>query len=93
MTQKRYVMRHGDCDTSDRYFDKEHFARTNPEVSTTSGSEVMAHIVVFVFSVTILKGYVDKKLKYTVLQGHIISDETARHKPEQPKIDMPCIYC
>ena len=25
MTQKRYVMRHGDCDTSDRYFDKEHF--------------------------------------------------------------------
>ena len=25
MTQKRYVMRHGDCNTSDRYFDKEHF--------------------------------------------------------------------
>ena len=25
MTQKRYVMRHGDCDTSDRYLDKEHF--------------------------------------------------------------------
>ena len=25
MTQKRYVMRHGDYDTSDRYFDKEHF--------------------------------------------------------------------
>ena len=25
VTQKRYVMRHGDCDTSDRYFDKEHF--------------------------------------------------------------------
>ena len=22
---KRYVMRHGDFDTSDRYFDKEHF--------------------------------------------------------------------
>ena len=22
---KRYVMRHGDSDTSDRYFDKEHF--------------------------------------------------------------------
>ena len=22
---KRYIMRHGDCDTSDRYFDKEHF--------------------------------------------------------------------
>ena len=22
---KRYVMRHGDCDTSDRYFDTEHF--------------------------------------------------------------------
>ena len=39
-------MRHGDCDTSDRYFDKEHF-------ETTSGSEVMAQIVVFVFSVTL----------------------------------------
>ena len=25
VTQKPYVMRHGDCDTSDRYFDKEHF--------------------------------------------------------------------
>ena len=25
VTQKRYVMRHGDFDTSDRYFDKEHF--------------------------------------------------------------------
>ena len=25
LTQKRYVMRHVDCDTSDRYFDKEHF--------------------------------------------------------------------
>ena len=25
VTQKRYVMRHGDHDTSDRYFDKEHF--------------------------------------------------------------------
>ena len=25
VTQKRYVMRHGDCATSDRYFDKEHF--------------------------------------------------------------------
>ena len=25
MWQKRYIMRHGDCDTSDRYFDKEHF--------------------------------------------------------------------
>ena len=25
VTQKRYVMRHGDCDSSDRYFDKEHF--------------------------------------------------------------------
>ena len=52
VTQKRYVMRHGDCDTSDRYFDKEHFWN-QPEVSTTSGSEVMAHIVVFVFSVTL----------------------------------------
>ena len=35
-------------DTSDRYFDMEHF-----EVSTTSGSKVMAEIVVFVFSVTL----------------------------------------
>ena len=25
VTQKRYVMRHGDYDTSDRYFDTEHF--------------------------------------------------------------------
>ena len=25
VTQKLYVMRHGDYDTSDRYFDKEHF--------------------------------------------------------------------
>ena len=25
VTQKRYVMRHGDSDTFDRYFDKEHF--------------------------------------------------------------------
>ena len=25
VTQKRYVMRHGDYGTSDRYFDKEHF--------------------------------------------------------------------
>ena len=48
MTQKRYVMRHGDCDTSDRYFDKEHF-----ETNQKSGSEVVAQIVVFVFSVTL----------------------------------------
>ena len=41
-------MRHGDYDTSDRYFDKEHF-----EISTTSGSKVMAQIVVFVYSVTL----------------------------------------
>ena len=34
-------------DTSDRYFDKEHF-ETNQ-----SGSKVMAQIVVFVFSVTV----------------------------------------
>ena len=39
MTQKRYVVRHGDSDTSDRYFDKD--------------SKVMAQIVVFVFSVTL----------------------------------------
>ena len=44
-------MRHGDCDTSDRYVDKEHF-ETNQK-STTSGSKVMAQIVVFVFSVTL----------------------------------------
>ena len=44
-------MRHGDCDISDRYFDKEHF-ETNQK-STTSGSEVMAQIVVFVFSLTL----------------------------------------
>ena len=25
VTQKRYVMRHGNSDTTDRYFDKEHF--------------------------------------------------------------------
>ena len=44
-------MRHGDYDTSDRYFDKEHF-ETNQK-STTSGSKVMAQIVVFVFSLTL----------------------------------------
>ena len=48
MTQKRYVVRHGDSDTSDRYFGKKHF-----ETITTSGSKVMAQIVVFVFSVTL----------------------------------------
>ena len=47
MTQKRYVVRHGDYDNSDRYFDKEHFE------TTTSGSKVMAQIVVFVYSVTL----------------------------------------
>ena len=52
MTQKRYVVRHGDYDTSDRYFDKKHF-ENQPEVSTTSGSKVMAQIVVFVFSLTL----------------------------------------
>ena len=46
---KRYVVRHGDYDTSDRYFDKEHF-ETNQK---SSGSKVMAQIVVFVFSVTL----------------------------------------
>ena len=45
-------MHHGDFDTSDRYFDKEHF-ETNQKVSTTSGSKVMAQIVVFVYSVTL----------------------------------------
>ena len=39
-------MRHADCDISERYFDQ-------LEVSTTSGSNVMAQIVVFVFSVTL----------------------------------------
>ena len=29
VTQKRYVMRHGDYDTSDRYFDKEHFENSS----------------------------------------------------------------
>ena len=52
MTQKRYVMRHGDYDTSDRYFDKEHF-ETNQKSLRLPVSEVMAHIVVFVFSVTL----------------------------------------
>ena len=42
-------MRHGDCDTSDRYFDKEHFENNQK----SSGSKVMAQIVVFVFSVTL----------------------------------------
>ena len=28
MQKSRYVMRHGDCDTSDGYFDKEHFEPT-----------------------------------------------------------------
>ena len=52
MTQKRYVVRHGDYDISDRYFDKEHF-ETNQKSLTTSGSKVMAQIVVFVYSVTL----------------------------------------
>ena len=52
---KRYVMRHGDCNTSDRYFDKEIL---KPEVSVTSGSKVMVQIVVFVFSVTLTLTYV-----------------------------------
>ena len=45
-------MRHGDFDNSDRYLDKEHF-ETNQKSPTTSGSKVMAQIVVFVFSVTL----------------------------------------
>ena len=44
-------MRHGDCDTSDRYFDKEHF-ETNQK-SLRLPVQVMAQIVVFVFSVTL----------------------------------------
>ena len=39
MTQKRYVMRHGDYDTSDRYCDKEHF-ETNRFKSYGSNSGV-----------------------------------------------------
>ena len=46
MTQKRYVVRHGDSLLpSDRYFDQEHF-ETNQKFN-------MAQIVVFVFSVTL----------------------------------------
>ena len=48
VTQKRYVVRHGDHDTSDRYFYKE-----QPEVS-------MAQIVVFEFSVKSLRLPVQK---------------------------------
>ena len=47
VTQKCYVMRHGDYDTSDRYFWQGTFWN-QPEVSTTSGSKVMAQIVVSV---------------------------------------------
>ena len=39
-------------DTSDRYFDKEHF-ETNQKSIRLPGSKVMAQIVVFVFSVTL----------------------------------------
>ena len=46
VTQKRYVMRHGDFDTSGTFWNQ-------PEVSTTSGSKVMAQIVVFVYLVTL----------------------------------------
>ena len=46
---KRYVVRHGDPDTSDRYFDKEHFETNQKSLRL----KVMAQIVVFVFSVTL----------------------------------------
>ena len=49
MTQKRYVIRHGDYDTADRYFDKEHFETNQKSLRLP----VMAQIVVFVFSVTL----------------------------------------
>ena len=38
MTQKRYVVRHGDYDTSDRYFDKEHFETNQKSVRYGSNS-------------------------------------------------------
>ena len=40
-------MSHGDYDTSDRYFDKEHFETNQKSL------RLMAQIVVFVFSVTL----------------------------------------
>ena len=48
MTQKRCVMRHGDYDTSDRYFDKEHF-ETNQKspvqnYGSNSGFRVFGHL-------------------------------------------------
>ena len=39
MTQKRYVMRHGDSDTSDRYFDKEHFETNQKSLRLLVGSK------------------------------------------------------
>ena len=38
MTQKRYVVRHGDCDPSDRYFDKEHFETNQIQKFKSYGS-------------------------------------------------------
>ena len=52
MTQKRYVMRHGDCDYSDIYFDKEHF-ETNQKSLRLPVQKLWLKIVVFVFSVTL----------------------------------------
>ena len=43
-------MRHGDCDTSDRYFDKEHLETNQKSLRLP---KVMAQIEVFVFSVTL----------------------------------------
>ena len=52
MTQKRYVVRHGDYDTADRYFDKEHF-ETNQKSLRLPVQKLWLQIVVFVFSLTL----------------------------------------
>ena len=53
MTQKRYVMRHGDSNPSDRYFDKEHFETNQKSLRLPVQKLCVAQIVVFVFSVTL----------------------------------------
>ena len=57
-------------DTSDRYFDQEYF-----EVSTISGSKVMAQTVVFVFLVTLTLTYV---LFFVTRTGHDVLESPCK---------------
>ena len=52
--QKRYVVRHGGCDTSDWCFDKEHFEtnQNGPNIEPI-GSKIMVQTVVFMLLMTL----------------------------------------